>query len=168
VLDVANGYAIDKNSKFRGQQVEIEILVPIGKKIRFDESVNDKLNSVNVRVKRGRRRNRVVDVEIDDRSSRFRSGVDYIMGINGKLKSEEGEIIEKKQDNEYRYPGTDSSSTKIEQRKIEETKKIFKTVELKETKKVEPVAAKTIAEPKNRNDELAGGPSVSSSLVQWF
>ena len=39
VLDLSNGYAIDKDSKFRGQQVEIEIQVPVGKKIRFDESV---------------------------------------------------------------------------------------------------------------------------------
>ena len=44
VLDVANGYAIDKDSKFRGKHVEIEILVPVGKQIRFDESVQKKLN----------------------------------------------------------------------------------------------------------------------------
>lgn len=165
VLDVSSGYSIDKDSKFRGQQVEIEILVPIGKKIRFDESVNDKLNSVNVRVKRGSRRNRVVDVEIDDRSSRFRSGVDYTMGVNGKLKSDESEVIEKKQDNEYRYPETDSSSTRIERTEMNET--TSKVFEKQEIQKARPVA-KNIIEPQKTNNELAGGPSASSSLVQWF
>ena len=37
VLDLGSGYAIDKE-QIRGQHVEIEILVPVGKKIRFDES----------------------------------------------------------------------------------------------------------------------------------
>ena len=101
--------------------MEVEILVPIGKKIRFDETVNEKLNAVNVRVRRSSRRNRVVNVEIDDRSSRFLSGVDYTMGINGKLKTETGEVIEKQQpDNEYRYPGTDNKEKNDIQKQIQE------------------------------------------------
>ena len=174
VLDVGSGYTVDKESKFRGQQVEVEIQVPIGKQIRFDESVNDKLNSLNVRVKRGSRRNRVVDVEIDDRSSRFRSGIDYTMGINGKLKTETGEVIESKPDNEYRYPVTDSVDKKNniqklieeEERKKEESDRKIK--ELKKEIKPEAIVPSENIDIKNVEGAIAGGLSPVSSLVQWF
>ena len=174
VLDVGSGYTVDKESKFRGQQVEVEIQVPIGKQIRFDESVNDKLNSLNVRVKRGSRRNRVVDVEIDDRSSRFRSGIDYTMGINGKLQTEAGEVIESKPDNEYRYPVTDSVEKKNniqklieeEERKKEESDRKIK--ELKKEIKPEAIVPSENIDIKNVEGAIAGGLSPVSSLVQWF
>ena len=174
VLDVGSGYTVDKESKFRGQQVEVEIQVPIGKQIRFDESVNDKLNSLNVRVKRGSRRNRVVDVEIDDRSSRFRSGIDYTMGINGKLQTEAGEVIESKPDNEYRYPVTDSVDKKNniqklieeEERKKEESDRKIK--ELKKEIKPEAIVPSENIDIKNVEGAIAGGLSPVSSLVQWF
>jgi len=174
VLDVGSGYTVDKESKFRGQQVEVEIQVPIGKQIRFDESVNDKLNSLNVRVKRGSRRNRVVDVEIDDRSSSFRSGIDYTMGINGKLKTEAGEVIESKPDNEYRYPVTDSVDKKNniqkqieeEERKKEESDRKIK--ELKKEIKPEAIVPSENIDIKNIEGAIAGGLSPVSSLVQWF
>ncbi len=174
VLDVGSGYTVDKESKFRGQQVEVEILVPIGKKIRFDETVNEKLNAVNVRVRRSSRRNRVVNVEIDDRSSRFLSGVDYTMGINGKLKTETGEVIEKQQpDNEYRYPGTDNKEKNDIQKQIqeEERKKEESDRKIKELKKeIKPEAIVPVEnkEEKIVNGDIAGGPSPVSSLVQWF
>ena len=106
VLDLSNGYAIDKDSKFRGQQVEIEIQVPVGKKIRFDESVNYKLNPANIRIKRSSRRNRIVNIEVDDDYwHRFRSGVDYVMGIDGSLKDVSGSTIKT---DDYRYEENDS------------------------------------------------------------
>jgi len=109
ILDLGNGYSIGNESKFRGQQVEIEILVPIGKKIRFDESVDDKLNCVNTKVKRSYRRKRVVDIEInDDHSSRYRPGIDYIMGVNGELKDPNGGTVTTQPDNNYRYQNADS------------------------------------------------------------
>ncbi|HRX93568.1 MAG TPA: PspC domain-containing protein [Chitinophagaceae bacterium] len=91
ILDVQNGYAISKENKFRGQNIEIEIRVPIGKKIRFDESVNRKLNAVNVKVKREYRRNRIVSIGFDDneRNFNYRTGIDYVMGANGELLSTE-------------------------------------------------------------------------------
>jgi hypothetical protein len=39
VLNLGSGLAITNNSKFRGQGVIVELLIPIGKKIKFDESV---------------------------------------------------------------------------------------------------------------------------------
>ena len=79
VLDIGNGYAIDKDSKFRGQNVEVEILVPAGKKIRFDESVKRKLNSIHVKVKRSERRNRVKGLEITAMMTPFITGQGLIM-----------------------------------------------------------------------------------------
>ncbi len=38
-LNLGSGLAITNNSKFRGQGVIVELLIPIGKKIKFDESV---------------------------------------------------------------------------------------------------------------------------------
>src|SRR5688572_4359712 len=49
ILDIPNGYAISKESKFRGQTVELIIQVPVGKKLRFDESVTRKLQTVQIR-----------------------------------------------------------------------------------------------------------------------
>lgn len=170
VLDIGNGYTIDKESKFRGQQVEVEIHVPIGKKIRFDESVNDKLNSVNVRVRRSYRRNRVVNVEIDDRSSRFRSGIDYIMGINGKLKTETGEVIEKQTDSEYRYPENNNDADNIQKQiEAEEQKKKESERKIEELKKAaKPTTSIIKTNKKIGEGDIAGMLSPVSSLVQWF
>jgi hypothetical protein len=38
VLDLGSGIAIDRDSKFRAQQVIVVIEVPVNKKIRFDET----------------------------------------------------------------------------------------------------------------------------------
>ena len=112
ILDLGNGYAIGKESKFRGQYVEMEILVPVGKKIRFHESVDDKLNSVNVKVRRSYRRRRVVDIDFNDsHSSRYRPGIDYIMGVNGELKDPNGTTVTTQPDNNYRYQNADSGKT---------------------------------------------------------
>ncbi len=110
VLDLGSGYSIGKESKFRGQQVEIEIQVPVGRKIRFDESVNDKLNPAHINVKRSNRRNRVINIDVDnDFWHRFRSNVDYVMGIDGSLKPVSGSSI---QSNDYRYDENDSVRVK--------------------------------------------------------
>lgn len=179
VLDLASGYAIDKDSKFRGQQVEIEISVPVGKKIRFDESVNNKLNSVNVRVKRSYRRNRVVGVEFDDnRSDRYRSGIDYVMGINGTLKDEQGEDAVKEPDNNYRYENNDSDNKdsrqddiqrriEIEKQKKEESERIIKDLEERK-KKSQTRIVKKIRIDRNEEKAFVVGPTPASSLIQWF
>ena len=126
VLDLASGYAIGKENKFRGQQVEIEILVPVGKKIRFDESVDDKLNSVNVKVRRSYRRRRVVDIDFnEDHSSRYRPGIDYIMGVNGELKDPNATSVKTTPDNNYRYQNADTGQVikPVKRDTLEERKK---------------------------------------------
>ena len=140
VLDLASGYAIDKDSKFRGQQVEIEILVPVGKKIRFDESVNDKLNPANIRVKRSYRRNRIVDIDVEeDYWHRFRSGVDYVMGIDGSLKDVSGNT-DYRRSGDYRYEENDSIQIK---KAIEKKKQELKELEELDKKETKPGAGNT-------------------------
>ncbi|MBL7747455.1 MAG: PspC domain-containing protein, partial [Chitinophagaceae bacterium] len=112
ILDLGNGYSIYKDSKFRGQNIEVEIRVPVGKKIRFDGSVKEKLNSVNVKIRKSYRRNRVTGVEInsDERDFPYQSGVDYIMGPDGKLKDINGNPVMQPVNNDYRYNSTDSAN----------------------------------------------------------
>ncbi|HEX6333006.1 MAG TPA: PspC domain-containing protein, partial [Flavisolibacter sp.] len=90
MLNLGSGISIDRNSKYRGQRVVVEIMVPVGKKIRFDESVN-KLDETHVRIReRGRwdrRDRRNVDYEWnDDYFFEWKTNVDYIMSENGDLK----------------------------------------------------------------------------------
>jgi hypothetical protein len=140
ILDLGNGFAVYKDSKYRGQNIEIEIQVPPGKKIRFDESVNEKLNAVDVKIDRGRRRGRVSGFEINNnyRDFQYRSGVDYTMGTDNILRDPEGNVpsyirkvtttttvngtvIEKTTD--YRYDAKDSVTKQVDpetQRKIDE------------------------------------------------
>lgn len=127
VLDLGNGYAIFKENKFRGQHVEIEIMIPVGKKIRFDESIRSKLNPADFRVRRSYRSRNGIDIHYDrDYSFRFRTGVDYTMGIDGRLTSD-GKAVEEKG---YRYDQQDSNQINIE---IERRKQEIR--ELEERKK---------------------------------
>ena len=174
ILNLGNGYAIGKESKFRGQQVEVEILVPIGKKIRFDESVDDKLNSVNVQVRRSYRRNRVMDIKInEDRLSRFRPGIDYIMGVNGELKDPNATSVKTPTDNNYRYQNSDTGQVEkpVKRDTLEERKKLLEE-ELKkineEQKKGKPDA---FIKEKNEEDEknsFNGNASPGFSLIQIY
>lgn len=166
VLDLANGYAIDKDSKFRGQQVEIEIMVPVGKKIRFDESVNSKLNPYNIRVKRSYRRNRIVDIDIDDDYwHRFRSGVDYEMNIDGSLK-EVGGSSYKSNSGGYRYDENDSIRI---QQEIERKKLELKELEELKKEKVRPASINEESmDDKDEDQAFASSFSPVFSLVKYF
>jgi phage shock protein PspC (stress-responsive transcriptional regulator) len=172
VLDVANGYAIDKDSKFRGQHVEIEILVPVGKQISFDESVQKKLNAINIRVKRSYRRDRITGIEIDndERAFRFRTGIDYTMGLDGELKASDGSDDKKPARDEYRYDDKSKTTDSLELEKSIEQKK-RELQELEEKKKKQEVKSTTsiIKGGKNKQDgSYASGPNPASSLVEWF
>jgi len=133
VLDVGNGYTIDKASKFRGQQVEIEIQVPVGKKLRFDPSVPEKLNPANFRINRTTRKTfvngRVIrSYSFDESYFHFRTDVDYTMGINGKLQDNSGRQVE--YNDNFRYyddqndvDNSNNDSLNIQQQLDQEKKK---------------------------------------------
>lgn len=95
ILDLGSGYAIDKSKKFRFQIVHIEIKVPPGQKIRFDESVKEKLNQVNFKIRKMYKNGEVVTVMADDDTEGFDflTGVDYVMGEDGELVAPAGTQI---------------------------------------------------------------------------
>ena len=168
VLDLENGYAIDKQSKFRVQNVEIEIMVPVGKKLRFDESVYRKLNSLDIKVKRSYRRNRISGIEFtnEERSFRYSPGVDYVMGINGELINPNGTTEPTLTGNDYRYDNNDSINL---EKSIEKKKQELKDLEEKKNAKQQKSTTLKINKNKiNKNDVVAIGPSPMSSLVEWF
>jgi len=87
-LDLGSGYAIDKEHKFRGQHIVVEIQVPVGKKIRFDQTINEKLNNVEIEIndRHDWRKNRYRrGIHIRDYDFRWNTEVDYVMGEDGIL-----------------------------------------------------------------------------------
>lgn len=85
-LVLGSGFAVGKDQKFRGQRVVVEVQVPVGKMIRFDETVT-KLEFTNIRIaERANWRNRNWEVEWDDDNFYdWEPGVDYVMSENGDL-----------------------------------------------------------------------------------
>jgi phage shock protein PspC (stress-responsive transcriptional regulator) len=86
VLDLGSGIAIDRDSKFRAQQVIVVIEVPVNKKVRFDETVN-KLHALSIRTERDRRWHRYngdFDMNWDEYFD-YETDVDYVMGKDGYL-----------------------------------------------------------------------------------
>lgn len=156
VLDLASGYSIDKDSKFRGQQVEILVYVPIGKKIRFDQSVTDKLNPVQFRIKRSWKKRRPFDVRFDDSYSfRYTTDVDYIMGIDGYLSDASGK---KFIDEERRTEENDSIQL---QRDIERKKQELKELEDRKNKKQSSVKPESMDD---ETDVTRSSTSISSPM----
>jgi hypothetical protein len=89
VLHLGSGLRIDRNSKFRGQGVIVEIQVPVGKQIRFDESLADAYNPWVVRrasreSRYWRRNSYNIDWDYDDYFD-WDENVDYVMGSDGRL-----------------------------------------------------------------------------------
>ena len=178
ILDIGNGYIIDKESKFRGQNVEVEIMVPVGKKIRFDESVINKLNVIEVKVKRGSRRNRITGLEIGDNDQfDYRTGVDYVMSAGGELVGPQGEKPAATPDDSYRYrtdtvavPAVDEELKKQleeEKKRKEEADKKIRDLEEK-IKNAKPGTGIQKNKWKDNRGSYAVGPSPVSSVSEWF
>jgi phage shock protein PspC (stress-responsive transcriptional regulator) len=178
VLDLANGYAIDKDSKFRLQQVEVEIMVPIGKKIRFDESVTDKLNPVNFRIRKRYRRSRINNIEFSsDYSFRFNTGVDYIMGIDGQLKDPLGREPGYEYHN-YRYNEDTRDSINLQQelenekrrkekidRDREESEKRIRDLEQKQKQKISGIKQESMDDSEDGFSSSSSSPVLS--ITSW-
>jgi len=86
--------------------VEVEIKVPVGRKIRFDESVTGKFHAVNIRVITGQR------------GWRRQVNTDYVMTSGGEL--EEAAKFGNGSDGVYEYRGNPADSLR---RQIEEKQK---------------------------------------------
>lgn len=92
VLVLGSGFGVGKAQKFRAQRVIVEIKIPVGKQIRFDETVQNKLKPtyINTRNNTGRWNNN--DWERDWDEDNYEHGdfewqpnVDYTMTENGEL-----------------------------------------------------------------------------------
>ena len=167
VLDLANGYAIDKDSKFRGQQVEVEVLVPIGKKIRFDQSVNDKLNPAKIRVRRSVRNNRGLDIDIEHEYwRRFQPNIDYVMGIDGRLKDPGGNTVS---ENDYRYRPVQDTITSVEEqrRKVKEEQDRLKQMEESENKK-QPAPSSKNESMDEKDESVTEATNPLATMLSWL
>lgn len=131
VLQLQSGFGLSNADKFRNQRVMVEIRIPVGRQIRFDHTVSDKLNPFNVRVsdnertsrnRRWSRRN--WDYEWDNnRYYDWRPNTDYYMAADGKLrKAGEAEKIgppSNERDNKVK-----DSLLRIYQRKLDSIEKV--------------------------------------------
>ena len=174
IVDIGNGFAISKNSKFRGQNVELIIQVPVGKKLRFDESIARKLKHVEVRTYDGRRRGRI---DFNDWFG-FRTNVDYVMTDKG----ENGTLIDPNKpadepptppsNGDYRYQQTEpvtKDSLEAQRRRVQEEQKKLKDMEEKSKQKKDSISGNSRKESMDdiKNEEGIAGSRVLS-LVQMF
>lgn len=169
VLDLGSGYSIDRNSKFRGQKIEVEIQVPANKKIRFDESVQDKLNPINIRVRRYHGRRNGTDILINENGYfPWDVNTDYVMGKDGQLRNPEGRSVE--DNNSYRYKQTDSSDLdKNIQQKEKELNDLKEKKKKQEEKKRDTSISYLPGHFDNTNNAaVIIGPSPIFSLVNTF
>ena len=99
ILDLGSGYAISRADKFRGQEVTVMISVPVGKMIRFDESVAEKLNPHSFRTRRSRHGVRVRYNH--NYVFGYKTGIDYTMNAQGELENEEDARREAEEQNRW-------------------------------------------------------------------
>ena len=176
-LDLANGFAIDKDSKYRGQMIELRILVPVGKKLRFDGSVTDKLNPVEVRIdNRNRRLGRTrIDIDYQDWFE-YRADVDYVMTENGLVDPNKPAKItttststDTEGRSDYRYndsqPAT-TNSIEEQRRKVQEEQQKLKDMENKNKKDSISGNGKVESMDDTEDGDVAGSPVFS--LIQIF
>jgi len=131
ILNLGSGLTIDKDSKFRGQGVIVEIEMPVGKKINFDESVLESYNPWVVRkISKGGRywgRRWQSDWDYDDFFN-LQADVDYVMGKDGVLFDPLKPV--KKDDENYRYNDNDDER----QNRKKELQQELKQIEQQEKK----------------------------------
>jgi phage shock protein PspC (stress-responsive transcriptional regulator) len=184
VLDLGSGFAIDKDDKFRGQNIEIEIKIPVGKKIVFDQSIDDKLNAVSFRQRRNRRWYRN-DWNYDyDDVRRWRTNVEFTMGSDGVLRSN-GRTMDlpsspsRPSNGEYRYqddniksqPATEDDIQKqIEEEKQKRQKSEEKIRDLEQRKREGQKSNTNNPESIDDKDDAVAmtSPSPVFSLVKSF
>lgn len=188
LLDLGNGFAIDRASKYRGQRVDVTIKVPVGKKIRFSENIRRKLynKEMNLGRNRGGTINRVEWREYS--GAWWQSDVDYTMQADGSVLGAQGKVTPGNRYNgdreNYRYenppskptpppaPGTVTDSASELRKQLEEVDRNIRENErqkqelekqLKSTSKNE-----SVDDVENTGSSLFGMPSSISSMVGWF
>lgn len=110
VLNIGSGLRLSRESKFRGQGVTVEIKVPVGKRLRFNQSVDETYNPWDIRVteRSGKRRyNGRYRVEWEwAEGFDWKPNTDYVMTSDGTLAEPDkvnitnSGVIEEKRDSE--------------------------------------------------------------------
>ena len=176
ILDIGNGFAVSKNSKYRGQMIELKIQVPVGKKLRFDESITRKLNPVEIKMNSRRSRlRRRVDIDYHDWFE-YRTNVDYTMTENGTLvdpnKPAESPSAPENKTGDYRYNDEQPStinSIEEQRKKVQEEQQKLKEMEESKKPKKDSISGNSKKESLDEDDDgedVAGSPIFS--LVQIF
>jgi phage shock protein PspC (stress-responsive transcriptional regulator) len=149
ILDLSSGYAISRNNKFRFQRVLVVIQVPVGKKIRFDQTVKTKLNAASIRSRNERRRD--LDFVFNDNAYYWwRANTDYTMQEDNQLKDENGAKISTDRRNDrhdwyndnnnnnnhnrddYRYEKRPGTSSEVNDQ-LEEQKRLKRDIEIRDS-----------------------------------
>ncbi|TAL43090.1 MAG: PspC domain-containing protein [Chitinophagaceae bacterium] len=175
VLNLGSGLVIDQGSKFRGQRVMVEIQVPVGKKIKFDKSLDEMYHPINIRVydqsQRGWRRSwggrRDFEFEWDwDEYFDWETNIDYTMGADGNLVNPAKPA--KKDESNYRYQN-DQEQTDRENRKKELEDELKK---IKEQEKTDSLIKKSNGikqESMDDNDEtVSGSADLTGFSLAWY
>jgi phage shock protein PspC (stress-responsive transcriptional regulator) len=105
IVDLASGYAIPASSRYRVQQVEVLVKVPVGKTIVFDKSIEEKLAQQEIRVRQNRK-GRMNGISFESQEFRYESDVEYFMSPNGELKRVDGKEMEPTEDSSLPEPPT--------------------------------------------------------------
>lgn len=125
-LYLGSGLSVGKPQKFRGQQVLIEIRIPVGRRIVFDESVKDRLHPMKVRMReRGRWNDGNWNMDWDEWNAFYwDSNKEYVMGENGELEEvKTGNQTESTTPGVYEY--RKSTNADSMRRQIEEKQKLL-------------------------------------------
>lgn len=118
IADMAPGFAVDKDTKYRLQNIIILVKVPVGKKINIEESVFEKLSNMNIEFNNRLKWGGNAKFVFKD-SRRYRTNTDYTMQSDGSLISDDNETIQvdksssksKTNNDNYRWKGFDGSDT---------------------------------------------------------
>lgn len=89
IIDLASGYSIPASSRYRAQQVEVLVKVPVGKTIIFDKSIEEKLDQQEIQVRQNRK-GRMNGIRFESQEFRYESEVEYVMSPSGELKRADG------------------------------------------------------------------------------
>lgn len=166
VLDLGNGFSIDKGSKIRLQIVEVKIQVPVGKKIRFDQSITGKLRPVKIRV----RQRPGFDIDVNDWFE-YRTNVDYTMDESGQLIDPNKTTMSTNtstRPGDYRYNNNEQKKETIEERekRLEEEKKQLEEDKKKLKDSISGTSKKESLDDNENTGSITGSPIFS--LVQVF
>ncbi|GAA4338673.1 PspC domain-containing protein [Flaviaesturariibacter amylovorans] len=116
-LNLGSGFAIGREQKYRNQYVVVQIQVPVGKKIRIDASVNERLET-ELEVEGRRRWFAERDWDWANEAHAWQVNTDYVMTESGELVDPAKPVTSTKGDDyEYKSGRSDSLRRAIDQKR---------------------------------------------------